>query len=128
MKFFVRDVSLALGWLLDLYMAARIVAAQSFAAAPCEEVRYWSRIIERGARSFENYVIHKMMLEGYHNDYLANVVPADKFVRDAGRYPYLLEGEIKPVAEAFDNLFSTLQTKETDKGIALYQDRIVRVE
>jgi len=38
---------------------------------------YWSRIIERGARSFENYIIHKMMLKGYSNDYLANVVSID---------------------------------------------------
>lgn len=82
---------------------------------------YWSRIIERGARSFENYVIHKMMLKGYHNDYLANVTPANEFQRDAGRYPYLLEGEIEPVAEAFDNLFQTIKTKEADKGMALYE-------
>lgn len=81
---------------------------------------YWSRIIERGARSFENYVIHKMMLNGYHNDYLANVTPANEFQRDAGRYPYLLEGEIEPVAEAFDTLFQTIKTKETDKGTAMF--------
>lgn len=81
---------------------------------------YWSRIIERGARSFENYVIHKMMLKGYHNDYLANVTPASEFQRDGGRYPYLLEGEIEPVAEAFDNLFATVKTKETENGVALF--------
>lgn len=81
---------------------------------------YWSRIIERAARSFENYVIHKMMQNGYHNDYLANVTPVEEFQRDAGRYPYLLDNEIQPVAEAFDDLFATLQTKETDKGVALY--------
>lgn len=82
---------------------------------------YWSRIIERGARSFENYVIHKMMQSGYHNDYLANVTPADEFVRDKGRYPYLLEDEIAPVAAAFDNLFNTIKTRETDSGVQLYQ-------
>ncbi|MBK7813146.1 MAG: hypothetical protein IPJ52_01960 [Rhodocyclaceae bacterium] len=81
---------------------------------------YWSRIIERGARSFENYVIHKMMLKGYHNDYLANVTSIEEFSRDPGRYPYLLEGEIQPVAEAFDNLFATIQTKETDSGVAMF--------
>lgn len=81
---------------------------------------YWSRIIERGARSFENYVIHKMMLKGYHNDYLANVTSIEEFSRDPGHYPYLLEGEIQPVAEAFDNLFATIQTKETDKGVAMF--------
>ena len=84
---------------------------------------YWSRIIERAARSFENYVIHKMQLNGYDNDYLANVVKVESFGRDSSRFPYLLDEEIAPVAEAFDNLFSTLKTKETDKGIALYQNK-----
>jgi Large polyvalent protein-associated domain 1 len=50
---------------------------------------YWSRIIERGARSFENYLIAKMTQEGYHNDYLANVTPENEFSRNAERYPYL---------------------------------------
>jgi hypothetical protein len=82
---------------------------------------YWSRIIERAARGFENYVIHKMALAGYHNDYLANVASVNEFVRDKGRYPYLLENEVKPVAEAFDDLFATIKTRETDKGVELYQ-------
>jgi len=86
---------------------------------------YWSRIIERGARSFENYVIHKMMEGGYQNDYLANVKSAEDFSRDKGRYPYLLPEEVAPVAEAFDNLFNTLETKETDKGIALMEESAV---
>ena len=77
---------------------------------------YWSRIIERAARSFENYVISKMMERGYHNDYLANVREVGDFPRSKERYPYLLPEEVKPIAEAFDNLFSTIQTKETDGG------------
>ncbi|MCX7184920.1 MAG: hypothetical protein NTW90_06770 [Nitrosospira sp.] len=81
---------------------------------------YWSRIIERAARSFENYVIAKMAEKGYHNDYLANVVDIAEFKRDAGRYPYLKTEEIAPVVEAFDNLFGELKTKETDKGVAIY--------
>lgn len=89
---------------------------------------YWSRIIERAARSFENYVIHKMATKGYQNDYLANVVAVEEFARDKGRYPYLLENEIGPVADAFDNLFGTIQTKETDKGIALFSPSPGRVD
>jgi len=81
---------------------------------------YWSRIIERGARSFENFVISKMMENGYNNDYLANVRPVEVFSRNKERYPYLLPEEIKPIAEAFDNLFETVETKETESGIALY--------
>ena len=81
---------------------------------------YWSRIIERGARAFENYVIFKMMEKGYNNDYLANVREVQDFPRAKERYPYLLPEEVAPIAEAFDGLFSTVETKETDKGIAIY--------
>lgn len=81
---------------------------------------YWSRIIERGARAFEGFVIHKMALNGNQNDYLANVVPASDFKRDAGRYPYLLDNEMAPVAEAFDSLFATIQTRETERGTAMF--------
>lgn len=81
---------------------------------------YWSRTLERAARAFENYVIAKMQEKGYQNDYLANVAQIQEFSRDQGRYPYLLDSELKPVAEAFDNLFATIQTKETDKGVAMF--------
>jgi len=82
---------------------------------------YWSRIIERAARSFENYVISKMMEKGYHNDYLANVTTLENFARDKGRYPYLMPDEVKPIADAFDNLFGAIETKETDKGVAMFK-------
>ena len=82
---------------------------------------YWSRIIERGARAFENYVIHKMQQEGYQNDYLANVRSIEEFARNPERFPYLLPEEVAPVAEAFDNLFSTIETRETDQGVALFR-------
>jgi hypothetical protein len=81
---------------------------------------YWGSIIERAARSFENYVIHKMAENGYQNDYLANVVSVEDFARDNGRYPYLIGEEIAPVAEAFDNLFSTIQTRQTESGVEMY--------
>lgn len=81
---------------------------------------YWSRIIERGARAFENYVIAKMMENGYHNDYLANVKSVDDFPRAKERYPYLMPEEVKPISDAFDNLFATVETKETDSGVAIY--------
>ena len=81
---------------------------------------YWSRIIERAARSFENYVIAKMAEKGYSNDYLANVKSIDDFERNTDRYPYLKDEELAPVVEAFDNLFGEMQTKETDKGTVLY--------
>lgn len=81
---------------------------------------YWSRIIERAARAFENYVIAKMQQKGYDNDYLANVATIEKFARDPGRYPYLLADELKPVEQAFDDLFGTIQTRETDRGVEMF--------
>jgi site-specific DNA-cytosine methylase/hypoxanthine-guanine phosphoribosyltransferase len=81
---------------------------------------YWGSTIERAARAFENYVIHKMQQKGYQNDYLANVVRIEDFVRNPNRYPYLLDNEIEPVAKAFDDLFSTIKSRETDKGVELY--------
>ena len=85
-----------------------------------KEDGYWSRIIERAARSFENYIIAKMAEKGYNNDYLANVVNIADFKRDEGRYPYLKDEELAPVVKAFDDLFGEMQTKETDKGTAIY--------
>ena len=70
---------------------------------------YWSRIIERAARSFENYIIAEMQLRGFQNDYLANVVSVEDFARDKGRYPYLLPEEVAPVAKAFNDLFGTVR-------------------
>lgn len=81
---------------------------------------YWSRIIERGARAFENYVILKMRQQGYQNDYLANVRTPEEFPRSADRYPYLLDDEAAPIEEAFDNLFGTIQTRETEQGVAMF--------
>ncbi|HEY8357745.1 MAG TPA: LPD5 domain-containing protein, partial [Ramlibacter sp.] len=66
---------------------------------------YWSRIIERAARSFENYILAKMQAQGFSNDYLSNVVGLSQFPRDPDRYPYLLLDEVGPIAQAFDNLF-----------------------
>lgn len=77
---------------------------------------YWSRIIERAARSFESYVIQRLEDQGITNDYLANVVPVEQFQRDKGRYPYLTAEELKPVAEKFDTLFSTIETREEKEG------------
>lgn len=84
---------------------------------------YWGSVIERAARAFENYVIGKMTLGGYHNDYLANVLPPELFSRNPNRYPYLLPEELEPVTAAFDALFGTMKTEQTSKGMALYARR-----
>lgn len=82
---------------------------------------YWSRIIELGARAFETFVIARMAQKGYHNDFLANVVASDDFVRSAERYPYPKPDELAPIEQAFDDLFGTLETRETDRGLAIFE-------
>lgn len=77
---------------------------------------YWSRTLELAARSFENYIQARMMELGYHNDFLANVKPVEDVGRNPERYPYLLPGEVKPIADAFDALFTTIQTREGGDG------------
>lgn len=77
---------------------------------------YWSRIIERAARSFESYIIHKLEQQGARSDFLANVTPENAFPRNMDRYPYLLESEMAPVVEAFDNLFATIDSKASEDG------------
>lgn len=81
---------------------------------------YWSSVIERAARSFENYVMTRMMEQGYHNDFLANVRPVETVGKNADRYPYLLPDEIKPIADAFDGLFDVIETKDTEQGVAMF--------
>ena len=103
----------------DSPMAARATVLDGGAAKG-----YWGRIIERGARSFENYVINKMALQGYSNDFLANIRSFDEWQalgKNAERYPYLTPAEEGPVVEAFDNLFETIETRQGDDGnVGLY--------
>lgn len=85
---------------------------------------YWHRIIERGARSFENYVISKLALRGQSNDFLANIRDWREWEaagKNEGRYPYLKPEEEAPVVGAFDKLFDTLETKPGENGnVALF--------
>lgn len=83
---------------------------------------YWTQTLELAARAFENYVQARMLEQGYHNDFLANVIAADDVGKSAERYPYLLAGEIPPVADAFAALFAELKTRQGDDGrLALYE-------
>lgn len=86
---------------------------------------YWSRIIERGARSFENYVISKMAQRGWTNDSLANVRDWQgwaKLGKNQERYPYLRPEEEAPIVEAFDALFNTIESREDPEtgNVALF--------
>lgn len=81
---------------------------------------YWSTDIEMAARAFERYVQDKAKAAGVENDFLVNIRKADDHGSpDTYAYPTNeeLDGGIR---QAFDHLFSTLKTRETDKGVAFY--------
>lgn len=81
---------------------------------------YWSTDVEMAARAFERYVQDKARTAGVENDYLVNIRKAD----DHGQpdtYAYPTNAELDGgIREAFDHLFRTLKTRETDKGVAFY--------
>jgi diguanylate cyclase (GGDEF)-like protein len=98
---------------------------------------YWSTGLEMAARSFESYIIEKLRDQGASNDYLANIVSpeywaAEEALRDFAEtgnmgeqqeqtYPYPTAAEIPAIRAAFDHFFQTIETKETDKGIAIQE-------
>ncbi|HIF2701943.1 TPA: LPD38 domain-containing protein [Salmonella enterica] len=92
-----------------------------------DEVRskpYWSTDIEMAARAFERYVQDKAKAVGVENDFLVNIRKADDHGSpDTYAYPTNeeLDGGIR---QAFDHLFSTLKTRETDKGVAYYSREV----
>lgn len=88
---------------------------------------YWSTTEEVTARSFERFVIEKLAEEGYESDYLATILPKDAWdaaEQAAGNvlesYPYPTDSEMPVIKKAYQKLFDTLKTKETDYGTALY--------
>ena len=91
---------------------------------------YWGTVIEMTARSFERYVIDKLSKQGFESDYLANIVKesSTEASKEVSDYPYPLAVEMDVVNKAYDGIFDILQTKETDKGLALFSaDTSVRV-
>lgn len=81
---------------------------------------YWSTTVEMTARGFEAYIIAKAKLKGFRNDYLANILTEEEY-HDIDSYPYPLNTELEDVIKVYDNLFSVLKTKESEKGISFYQ-------
>ena len=82
---------------------------------------YWGSIIEVGARAFENYVIAKLESQGLRNDYLANVASAEDFAKNPEKYPYIYKEEMGDIETAFDGVFSSLKTKESDGVTTLFR-------
>lgn len=88
-----------------------------------DEIRskpYWSTDIEMAARAFERYVQDKAKAAGVENDFLVNIRKADDH-GSPDTYAYPTQAELDGgIRQAFDHLFSTLKTRETDKGVAFY--------
>ncbi|WP_263082161.1 LPD5 domain-containing protein [Endozoicomonas sp. Mp262] len=84
---------------------------------------YWSTMVEMTARTFETFVIDRLAVSGFENDYLANVSSVDAFSAAGVDYPYLLAAEEKAVHDAFEKLFKTIKHRKTDKGTQLYRYR-----
>lgn len=94
-----------------------------------DEVRskpYWATDTEMAARAFERYVQDRAKAAGVENDFLVNIRKAD----DHGSpetYAYPTDAELDGgIRRAFDNLFRTLKTCETDRGVAFYSRRGVK--
>ncbi|ENR5769783.1 hypothetical protein ACEWPR_003670 [Salmonella enterica] len=94
-----------------------------------DEVRskpYWATDTEMAARAFERYVQDRAKAAGVENDFLVNIRKAD----DHGSpetYAYPTDAELDGgIRQAFDNLFRTLKTRETDRGVAFYSRRGVK--
>jgi site-specific DNA-cytosine methylase/DNA repair protein RadC len=74
---------------------------------------YYGTTIEKAARAFETYVVERLAKSSVTNDYLANIDPSG----EAYPLPQEMEGGIR---QAYDILFDTLDTRETDQGVALF--------
>lgn len=88
---------------------------------------YWTTDPEMSARAFESYLISKLQDQDASNDYLANIVDPEtwKAAEAIGfeledSYPYPTAGEIPAIRAGFDHFFQTVETRKTDKGVAIY--------
>ncbi|EEP1514208.1 hypothetical protein HAZ28_004761 [Salmonella enterica] len=87
---------------------------------------YWSTDTEMAARAFERYVQDKAKAAGVENDFLVNIRKADDH-GSPDTYAYPTNDELDGgIRQAFDHLFRTLKTRETDQGVAFYSHRGVR--
>lgn len=82
---------------------------------------YWTTPHEMAARAFQGYVEDKIAALGAQSPFL-NYAPENIAILTpwGGKRPYPHGEERKAINAAFDTLVSTLQTKETDNGIALF--------
>lgn len=77
---------------------------------------YWSTDVEMAARAFERYVQDKARMAGVENDYLVNIRKAPEHNTD-NTWAYPTNAELDGgIRDAFDHLFSTLKTRDSDNA------------
>ncbi|MFZ4856129.1 MAG: PLxRFG domain-containing protein [Desulfuromonadaceae bacterium] len=81
---------------------------------------YWTLKEEMAARAFSAYIEDRIAEQGNRSDFLS-YGSDNKFYRMFGIKPFPEGAERKAINQAFDDLFATLETKETDKGIAVFE-------
>ncbi|AOG22566.1 PLxRFG domain-containing protein [Acidovorax sp. RAC01] len=82
---------------------------------------YWVRPTEMFARAFESWVFDRVTAMGSKSDYLVHGVEEDRFAGGAYKgNPYPTGEERARINAAFDKLASTIKTRETDKGVAMF--------
>ncbi|WP_448510006.1 LPD1 domain-containing protein, partial [Immundisolibacter sp.] len=88
---------------------------------------YWSMPEELGARAFESYIFDKLTDTGSRSDYLVYAVE-NRYYASLGMKPYPEGAERQAINAAFDKLFDTVQTKETDAGVAMFSAKQSRAD
>lgn len=85
---------------------------------------YWSTLPELSARAFEAYVKGELKQAGNSNDFLVNFVTPEVWESmrplKPSDYPYPLADEMSKIAQSYENLFHTIQTRETARGTEMY--------
>ena len=84
---------------------------------------YWATKVEMFARAFELFVNDKLAEQNFRNTFLSNAgIHADiNNTDDIGNaYPYPRNTERAKINEAFQSLIGTLETRETEKGTAMF--------
>lgn len=95
--------------------------------------KYWSEDTELGARAFAAYIFDKMANQNIENRFLSR--SGNGAILNLDAFKELAEGEEREsltlsttpkgeerarIFKAFDKLFDTIKTRETDKGVELY--------
>jgi|GEM_PF-6542991 len=102
-----------------LEQSPMMARAKAVDASSSNKKAYWSTNAECAARAFESYVIATLADKDRHNDFLANVATEDKFVKGKDRYVFPNADELPAIKQAFNQVFTNLQTHYLDSTVNL---------